>query len=142
MAVNGGGGKYHGIDLGLASFRAARRSGWDSSCRRPLWLWGRRPAEGDTVACRLSEQWTGRGVAAWRAAGPALACCTHEAAGQARPEERGAPVLEDQSREGGVGVAPGGGSRPGVRPKEEERWEKEGKKKKGKREKKKKKRKR
>jgi hypothetical protein len=27
MAVNGGGGKHHGIDLGLASSRAARRCG-------------------------------------------------------------------------------------------------------------------
>jgi hypothetical protein len=41
------GEKYPGIDLGPASFRAARRCGWDSSCRRPLWLWGRRPAGGE-----------------------------------------------------------------------------------------------
>jgi hypothetical protein len=41
------GEKYPGIDLGSASFRAARRCGWDSSCRRPLWLWGRRPAGGE-----------------------------------------------------------------------------------------------
>jgi hypothetical protein len=49
MAINGGGGKYPGIDLGPTSFRAAQRCGCDSSCRRPLWLCGRRLTGGKRI---------------------------------------------------------------------------------------------
>jgi hypothetical protein len=62
-----------------------------------LWLWrgGRRGSNGgrfggdsSLTGLRLSEQWRGRGAAAWQAAGPALACRAGKPAGQARPEER------------------------------------------------------
>jgi hypothetical protein len=92
-----------------------------------------------TVGRRLSEQWRGRGDAAWRPAGTALACRTREAPGQARPKERGRRSWRTNRARGGSGSRLVGGSRPRVRPKEEEQWEKEGKKKKEKREKKKKK---
>jgi hypothetical protein len=90
-----------------------------------------------TVGRRLSEQWRGRGDTAWRAAEPALACRTREAAGQARPRRGGRRSCRTSHARGGRGRA-WWGSRPGVRPMEEERWEKEGKKKREKREKKRK----
>jgi hypothetical protein len=70
--------------------------GSDSSCRRPLWPRRGRQRRRVVVevtgrsngGLRLSEQWRGRGDAAWQAAGPALACRASEPAGQARPEER------------------------------------------------------
>jgi hypothetical protein len=72
------------------------------------------------------------GNTAWRAAGPALARRAREAAGQARPKERGALVLEDQ---GGRGHAWWGG-RGLVFDRRKKNGGKKGKKKKEKREKK------
>jgi hypothetical protein len=111
--------------------------GRDPSCRRPLWLWGRRPTGGEGVMVevtgrsspiRAREGEGRRGFGGlrgrlWRAAPVSL------------PARR-------RQRRGKGGAASGGhgrvgGSRPGGRPKEEERGGKRRRKRKRRKEKKK-----
>jgi hypothetical protein len=112
MAVNGGGEKNI-LALTLGRRASGRRGAVDGTLRA-----------GGRCGCGGGDRREGRringggdhwsspvramegGNTAWRAAGPALARRAREAAGQARPKERGALVLEDQ---GGRGHAWWGG---------------------------------
>jgi hypothetical protein len=137
MAVNGGGEKYPGIDIGPAGFRAAQRCGCDSSCRRPLWL-GRRPTGGRingggdrlVVACQSkggggATRPGGLRSRPWRVAPASLL---------ARLGQRGGAGPGGPGRARGVGLAREVAA--WSRPKEEEWWGgKEGKERKTKREK-------
>jgi hypothetical protein len=118
MAVNGGGEKYPGIDLGPASFRAAQRCGCDSSCRRPLWL-RRRPTGGKRLngggdsslpGLRLSGREGAPWLAAAGGAGPALYADLVSPVG--RPREREGGALSWRGARRGMS-RPGGRSRPG-----------------------------
>jgi hypothetical protein len=120
MAINGGGGKYPGIDLGPVSFQAAQCYGCDSSCRRSLWL-GKRPTGGkglmaEVIARCLVFVYQGERGAPWLAAaggtGPALRADLVSPVGRLKEREGGAlswrGVRRGRSRPGGTS-RPGGG---------------------------------
>jgi hypothetical protein len=94
MAINGGGENILALTH-RQGFGGLGAVGCDASCRFSVEEGRQRRRAvvevtgGSNGGLRLSEQWRGRGDTAWRAAGPALACRAREAAGQARPQERG-----------------------------------------------------
>jgi hypothetical protein len=142
MAVNGGGEKNI-LALTLGRRASGRRGAVDGTLRasgrcgcgggdRPE---GRSNGGGDRWSSPVRAM-EGEGRHGLAGCGAGLGVPRPRGCWPGSAKDRGAPVLEDQPREGGSG------SRPGVRPIEEERWEKGGKRKKEKRETKKENRKR